>query len=84
MFFVKQILHDWSDEYCVKILKNLWEAASSGTKLVLMENLIQFSCHDPSFDKDRVIPGAVPREAPAPLLANYGALNVGYNFDIGV
>ena len=49
-----------------------------------MENLIQFSCHDPSFDKDRVIPGAVPREAPAPLLANYGALNVGYNFDIGV
>ena len=65
----------------MKILKNLWEAESSRTKLVLMQNLIQFSCHDPSSDKDRVIPGAVP---PAPLLANDGALNVSYELDITV
>jgi len=84
VFFMKQILHDWSDEYCVKILKNLWEAASSRTKLVLSETLIQFSCHDPSSSKGRGIPGSVPREAPAPLLANYGALNIGYYMDISM
>ncbi|KAF8886253.1 S-adenosyl-L-methionine-dependent methyltransferase [Gymnopilus junonius] len=83
VFFLKQILHDWSDEYCTKILKNLWAAASPSTKLVIMENIMPFACHDPSADRGQGIAGAVPREAPAPLLANYGAVNaMGYYADI--
>ncbi|KAF9564158.1 S-adenosyl-L-methionine-dependent methyltransferase [Agrocybe pediades] len=83
VFFLKQILHDWSDEYCTKILKQLRAASSPNTKLVLMESLMPFACHDPNGDGGSGIPGAVPHEAPAPLLANYGAVNeMGYNADM--
>lgn len=76
VFFLKQVLHDWSDEYCLKILKYLRAAATSQTKLVLMDSIMPFACHDPSADHDaRHIPGAVAREAPPPLLANFGAIN---------
>lgn len=44
-----------------------------------------FTCHDPSADEDKAIPGAAPREAPAPLLANFGAvIEMGYSADIDV
>lgn len=66
-------------------MTRLWEAATPNTILVLMESVMPFACHDPSADEGRDIPGAVPHEAPTPLLANYGAVNeMGYNADIGV
>lgn len=41
-----------------------------------------FACHDPSSDINDSIQGAIPHEAPAPLLANYGAVNeVSYCID---
>ncbi|KAF5386809.1 hypothetical protein D9615_002134 [Tricholomella constricta] len=75
LFLLKHILHDWSDEYCVKFLSQLRAVARPDTKLLLIESIIPFACHDPSGDDDQGIPGSVPREAPAPLLANYGAVN---------
>lgn len=85
VFFLKQILHDWSDMYCAKILTQLWESAKPDTILVLMESIMPFACHDSSDDSGNGIPGAVPHEAPGPLLANYGAVNeMGYNADIDV
>lgn len=85
VYLLKQILHDWSDEYCVKILTQLRVAAAPKTKLVLMDSIMPFACHDPGTDIKSGIPGAVPREAPAPLLANFGAVNeMGYNADIDV
>ncbi|KDR83075.1 hypothetical protein GALMADRAFT_263497 [Galerina marginata CBS 339.88] len=82
VFFMKQILHDWSDQYGIKILKNLWAAASKETRLVLMESLMPFACHDSSTDEGGRF-GAVSHMAPAPLLANYGAVKeMAYGADI--
>ncbi|KAF8622414.1 hypothetical protein AX15_007060 [Amanita polypyramis BW_CC] len=72
VFFMKSIMHDWSDEYCRKILKPLREAATPNTKLVLMDSLVPYACHDP---RDDALFGATAKEAPAPLLANWGASN---------
>ncbi|KAK7056304.1 hypothetical protein VNI00_002857 [Paramarasmius palmivorus] len=83
IFMIKQIMHDWSDEYCVKILKHLRDAATPETKLLVLESIMPYSCHDPSAEDKNGIPGAAPKEAPAPLLANYGAVNeMGYLADI--
>ncbi|KAG6888552.1 hypothetical protein C0995_007424 [Termitomyces sp. Mi166 len=83
VFFLKHILHNWSDEYCVKLLTQLRAAAEKNTKLLLVEYLLPFACHDTNSDDALDIPGSVPHEAPAPLLANYGAVNqMGYNADM--
>ncbi|KAK1229446.1 hypothetical protein PQX77_007494 [Marasmius sp. AFHP31] len=83
VFMVKQVLHDWSDQYCVKVLKQLRAAATPDTTLLVLESILPYACHDPSADDNKGIPGAVPKEAPPPLLANYGAANeLGYLADI--
>ncbi|KAF8069068.1 S-adenosyl-L-methionine-dependent methyltransferase [Lyophyllum atratum] len=83
IFLLKMILHDWSDEYCVKFLSQLRAVAKPDTKLLLIESLVPFACHDPGNDDNKGIPGSVPHEAPAPLLANYGAVNeLSYSADI--
>lgn len=79
-FFLKQILHDWSDEYCSKILIHLRKAASPSTKLLSMDSVIPYACRDTS---PYSFPGAIPDEAPSPFLANWGGANtLGYQIDI--
>lgn len=68
-------MHDWSDPYAVKILSQLREAAQPDTKLILIDSVMPFACHDPGADNGQGIVGAVPKEAPEPLLANYGVAN---------
>lgn len=67
---LRMILHDWSDEYCVKILRRLRAAAGPSTQLVIMDNIITYPCGDP--EEVNHIPGAKISYPPAPLLANYG------------
>jgi len=84
VFLLSQILHDWSDKYCVKILARLREAAEPDTKLVVVEHVLQNACSVPDGEA-WMVPGAVPRDAPAPLLANYGiASGISYMNDLGV
>ncbi|THU43094.1 hypothetical protein C4D60_Mb00t07220 [Musa balbisiana] len=35
--FMKWILHDWSDEQCVKILRNCWKALPENRKVIVVE-----------------------------------------------
>lgn len=78
-------MHDWSDSYASKILVELRKVAKPDTKLVLVDSLMPFACRYPESDAKNAVPGAVPREAPEPLLANYGAANeMGYNGDLTV
>ncbi|CAL9042287.1 unnamed protein product [Musa banksii] len=38
--FLKWILHDWSDEHCVKILKNCWKALPEKGKVIVLESVL--------------------------------------------
>ncbi|GAU45478.1 hypothetical protein TSUD_190970 [Trifolium subterraneum] len=38
--FLKWILHDWSDEYCLKLLKNCYDAIPDDGKVIVLEAFI--------------------------------------------
>jgi hypothetical protein len=47
---LKHVLHDWSDENCVRILKNIHAVAKPATKLLLVEFILNES-NKPQFAK---------------------------------
>ncbi|KAJ3873201.1 S-adenosyl-L-methionine-dependent methyltransferase [Lentinula edodes] len=79
VFFLKHVLHNWSDSSCVEILKRLRDASGESTRLVIMDSAMPYVCRSQSQENppttSTCIPGIKPEEAPDPLLANYGALN---------
>ncbi|KAG5350527.1 hypothetical protein C0989_010597 [Termitomyces sp. Mn162] len=86
VFLLKQILHDWSDKDSIKILTQLRAVAETDTKLLLVESLLPLACHDPNNGVDALeFPGSTVPEAPAPLLANFGIVNLlGYTTDLNM
>lgn len=85
VFIVRAIMHDWSDDYCVKILSHLRAAATPRTQLMVIDSILPYACSNDEQPLD--IPGAKDSQpmAPAPLLPNYGAASLmTYLIDIGV
>ncbi|KAJ4884663.1 O-methyltransferase family protein [Raphanus sativus] len=37
--FMKWILHDWTDEHCIKILKNCWKSLPEKGKVIIVERI---------------------------------------------
>ena len=84
IFFVKSVMHDWSDKYSLKILKHLRDAATPSTKLVVIEVILPYACNETEENADGIT-GAVTVKAPKPLLANWGPVNdFTYSIDICV
>jgi hypothetical protein len=82
VFLVRAVLHNWSDKYCLQILRHLREAATPSTQLIVVDNLMPYACVDDSL-KD--VPGADLALPPAPLLPNGGhASAVSYYEDLGM
>ncbi|KAH7862725.1 hypothetical protein Vadar_008607 [Vaccinium darrowii] len=40
VIFMKWILHDWSDEMCLKLLKNCWKALPESGKVIIVESIL--------------------------------------------
>ncbi|XP_047340280.1 caffeic acid 3-O-methyltransferase-like [Impatiens glandulifera] len=40
VIFMKWILHDWSDEHCLKLLKNCYKALPSNGKVIVVEGIV--------------------------------------------
>ncbi len=40
LYILKKIIHDWDDEHSIKILSNCFNAAKKGSKILIIENVI--------------------------------------------
>ena len=49
-YTMKMILHDWNDEECVRILRNIFDAATPGSRVFVIEHVIP-DPHTPHFSK---------------------------------
>ena len=73
VFLLSKILHDWSDEYCLTILKHLCAAAGPRTQLVIVELAMQSVSEEPAA---REIEGAELPAPPQPLLRSHASTQV--------
>ncbi|THG98942.1 hypothetical protein EW026_g3332 [Hermanssonia centrifuga] len=82
VFFMRTILHDWSDEFAVRILTNLRHAAKPDTKLLIIDTLVEYACS--AQDSSALdVPGYELQDAPKPLLANLGFASIAsYDLDM--
>ncbi|KII89673.1 hypothetical protein PLICRDRAFT_560195 [Plicaturopsis crispa FD-325 SS-3] len=74
VYFMRAILHDWSDPYCVDILKKIRAAAAPHSKLLIIDTIVSYACEDTTaterlLDSQRRVP-------PKPLLPNAGHANL--------
>ncbi|KAF7345187.1 hypothetical protein MSAN_01895200 [Mycena sanguinolenta] len=71
VFMLRYIVHDWSDERAVNILRHLRDAAQPTTKLVVIDTILVSAARVPDSGEE-AIPGLARPSAPAPLLPNWG------------
>ncbi|KII89666.1 hypothetical protein PLICRDRAFT_108610 [Plicaturopsis crispa FD-325 SS-3] len=70
VYFMRAILHDWSDSYCLDILKRIRAAAAPHSQLLVIDTTMSYACQDTTITRD--VPGSQRPVAPEPLLPNFG------------
>ncbi|KAH8828189.1 S-adenosyl-L-methionine-dependent methyltransferase [Flagelloscypha sp. PMI_526] len=76
VFFLKSILHDWSDAKVITILGHLRKAAGANTKLIIIDSIISHACAPPELEEP--VEGATRKQLyPPPLLPNGGIPGTG-------
>ncbi|KAI0059128.1 S-adenosyl-L-methionine-dependent methyltransferase [Artomyces pyxidatus] len=77
VYFLRLVIHDWSTPKSIQILKNLRDAASPTSKLVIFDSIMPYACADSD--------SAGPPPPPSPLLANLGVALGGFitSMDLG-
>jgi len=64
-FVLRYIIHNWADDSCIKVLKNLRAVAKPATRLIVFDTLMSHVC---------AVPGSGGHQPPpSPLLGNLGA-----------
>ncbi|XP_006460606.1 hypothetical protein AGABI2DRAFT_117546 [Agaricus bisporus var. bisporus H97] len=78
IYYLKNILHDWNDVYCITVLKNVKGAMSSSSRIFIHEFIVRPGHRIPEGE-------AKFRQAPEPLLPNYGEARIRqYTMDINM
>ncbi|KAI0081312.1 O-methyltransferase [Panus rudis PR-1116 ss-1] len=76
VFFLRFVLHDWDDAHSTKILKRLRDAAKPSTKVVIMDNILDYAASEVERTSQQP-------SVPSPLLPNLGMANaLAYHMDI--
>ncbi|KAF5380189.1 hypothetical protein D9615_006186 [Tricholomella constricta] len=76
VYYLKNILHDWPTKECIKILRNVREAMTPDSRVLIHEYIIQHA--DRMKDAESAF-----AQAPEPLLPNYGVGRIRqYNLDM--
>ncbi|KIY52770.1 S-adenosyl-L-methionine-dependent methyltransferase [Fistulina hepatica ATCC 64428] len=78
VFILSQVLHDWNYAQAVRILSHLRAAATKDTKLLIIEHVVQYACHN-DIETPGDIAGLDKLQSPAvppPLLPNFGRGNL--------
>nr|XP_043635430.1 caffeic acid 3-O-methyltransferase-like [Erigeron canadensis] len=71
VIFMKWILHDWDDNYCIKLLKNCWTALPECGKVVVIEAVLPDPESDTTSYTDEVSKNAIGGDM-VMLIANPG------------
>ncbi|EKM76021.1 hypothetical protein AGABI1DRAFT_79240 [Agaricus bisporus var. burnettii JB137-S8] len=78
IYYVKNILHDWADGDCIKILKNVKNAMGTSSRVLVHEFIVRPGYRMPKEE-------AKFTQAPEPLLPNYGEGRIRqYTLDINM
>ncbi|EKM51830.1 uncharacterized protein PHACADRAFT_212446 [Phanerochaete carnosa HHB-10118-sp] len=72
VYYLKNVLHDWSDNHCTAILRHLRDSAGPETKLVIQENIMEYVCGDSSLTGPGVSISSETEAHLPPLLPNAG------------
>ncbi|KAF8197017.1 S-adenosyl-L-methionine-dependent methyltransferase [Pholiota molesta] len=73
IYYIRNVLHNWTDEMALKILRTVREAMGPKSRLLLHEHVLRHACRTETTEMIGL------DDAPEPLLPNYGEGQINVN-----